>query len=180
MFGGGYPVTLLKPDDPRTLRFLNAWTSEMRVADRHKRVLQVLEGRGDPGPTYLEQLASAAEQIGKHYEAREYGEANQLQKALGNRMARLGTDPYVYEASPRQVEYQIIEGWKNFWKHSADEAWATMVMEGNTARVAAKELFLNSKTGSGPTVQMFVCPKCLENAYPATSECARCGYPAAR
>lgn len=180
MFGGGYPVTSLKRDDPRTLRFLKMFTSEMRVADRHKRVLQVLEGRGDPGPTYLEQLASAAEVISRLYAAREYDQANQLQKALGNRMARLGTDPDVEPESARQVEYQIIEGWKNLWKNSANEAWATMVTEGNTARVADKERFLNSRPGSGPAVQMFICPKCLEQAYPATSACARCGYPATR
>jgi hypothetical protein len=180
MFGGNYPITSLKPDDPRTLRFLKAWTSEMRVADRHKRVLQTLEGRGDPGPTYLEQLASAAEQIARHYEARDYNQANQLQKALGNRLARLASDPSFDEESPRQAEAQIIEFWKTVWKQAANEMWSRTVIEGNSARVIAKEIFLSWRAGSAPTVQMFICPKCLETAYPATSECARCAYPATR
>jgi hypothetical protein len=143
MFGGGYPVTSLKRDDPRTLRFLMMLASELRTADRHGRVLQVKAHEGDPGPTYLEQMASLVDEIRSLYEARQYDQANQLQKKLANWVARMGNDRDFEPASAKYEGAQLIEMWKKIWKLAEDVAKTKMVLEGNAGVIADRERVLD-------------------------------------
>ena len=143
MFGSSYPVTSLKRDDPRTLRFLRMLGTEYTVADLHGRALDVQAGSRDPGPTFLAQLALMAEQIGDHYEARDYAEANDLQKRLANRVARLAKDPDVPLGLRSTIEHQIIQGWKQVWQIAEDASKTRIVLDGNAGVIAAKKRLLN-------------------------------------
>lgn len=145
MFGSGYPVTSLKREDPRTLRFLMMLASELRTADRHKRALNVGTAGHDMGPTYLEQLAHAVDQITSLYQAREYDQVNLRQKALANRVARLGSDPDVDTESARSIEHQMIELWKSVWKLADNEITTKVVIEHNAAAIADAERLIERK-----------------------------------
>jgi hypothetical protein len=139
MVDDGYPVSSLKRDDARTVRFLRILASEFRAADRHQRALQGMRNEGDSGPTYLEQMASMTDQVRNRYEAREYDEANRLLKTLSNRVARLRTDPDVERASAKDVEGQTIGLWKACWTIAADEFKTKLGLEHNAGSIADSE-----------------------------------------
>jgi hypothetical protein len=142
MGDGDYPVTSLKPNDPRTVRFLMTLALELRGADRHQRALQVMRNEGDSGPTYLEQMASMTDQIRSAYEARDYSEANRLLKALSNRVARLRADPDVERASAEAIEGQVINLWKACWFVAGDEFKTKAGLEHNASSIADSEQVL--------------------------------------
>jgi hypothetical protein len=116
--------------------------SELRTADRHKWALYMGANGHDMGPTYLEQLAYTVDQIRSHYQAREYGQANLLQKEFANRVARLGTDPDVEPELARSIEHQTIELWKSVWKLADNEVTTKVVIEHNAAAIADSERLL--------------------------------------
>jgi len=142
MGDGDYPVSSLKRDDARTVRFLMMLAAEFRGADRHQRAVQVMRNEGDSGPTHLEQMASTSDQIRNAYEARDYSEANRLLKALSNRVARLQTDPDVDRASAAALEGQIINCWKVCWFVAGDEFKTKAGLEHNASSIADSEQVL--------------------------------------
>jgi hypothetical protein len=144
MFGGGYPITSLKRDDPRTVRFLQMLSCAYRLGDRHWRALEVTNGRGDPGPTFMEQLAAQLDQIKALYEARAYGDANTMQSSLANRVVRLGKDPAVPASQRPTIESQLMTVWKACWKNAADQDVTTLVLAHNLAAMDDANNVINS------------------------------------
>ena len=118
-------------------------SSELRVGDRHRRVLLVQEQRGDPGPTYMEHMAAHVDRTLELYQARQYEEANELQKALANWVARMGDDRDFEPASARYEGAQLIRHWKLVWKLAQDVTKSQQVIEGNAQVISDKERLLS-------------------------------------
>ncbi len=75
MFGSGYPITSLKRDDLRTVRWLTLFAAGMRAGD-HGRRMSVFEAtKRDPGPTVLELIAAHTDLIRAAYESGDYDES---------------------------------------------------------------------------------------------------------
>jgi hypothetical protein len=144
MFGGSYPITSLKRDDPRTVRFLQLLSVECRLGDRHLRAPEVAGGRGDPGPTFMEELAVQLDQIKALYEARAYGDADSMQSSLANRVVRLGNDPAVPASRRPTIESELMTVWKACWNVAADQETTFLALAHNLASMDEANNVINS------------------------------------
>jgi hypothetical protein len=100
------PVTSLKRDDLRTARFLDLAVVVFRCLDRGHRLEAFEATNRDPGSTYAEEIAAAAEAIAASYSRGDWPDANQRTLALSNWIAR------------HRDSTRLIATWKDCWKES--------------------------------------------------------------
>lgn len=146
VFGDGYPITSLKRDDLRTVRWLTLFAAGMRAADRSLRVHIYQATKHDPGPKVLDLIAAHTDSIRAAYESGEYGEANRLQKHLANWVTRIGVDPdWTGPSETRSQGEMIMTFWKQAWNVAKDIQQTRELLDSGTRVIAESDALLAGK-----------------------------------